>query len=91
MHLGHLEVDSLEHSAPVAIKLCFSPQDKRTLEKEYRRYSQFNSSKVKGIPLAIGLFTHLEEDGVEGPSALVTAFAGESLHYRKASITPTIQ
>jgi hypothetical protein len=70
----------------IAAKLAFTDDQQEDITHEHAVYTHLNSSGVRGIPTAYGIF-HDAEDGT-GPSCLLMSHAGVSLRVKK-SISPT--
>jgi hypothetical protein len=83
VHIGRMEIVPSNQTVEVAVKLAFSEEEKEKLEPEHRIYSHLHSKGIQGIPQDFGLFVDAEDvEGDEGPYALITSFAGESLFYQ---------
>ena len=97
MHFGTMAINP-SGSGPttttteVAVKLAFSEEEKSRLMEEHRVYSHLHSRNVQGIPRDIGLFVDDEPlSGAEGPYALVTSYAGVSLHGRSKDASDSLK
>lgn len=92
VHIGRMEIVPFDQPVQVAVKLAFSEEEKEKLENEHRVYSHLHSKGVQGIPQDFGLFVDVESvDGDEGPYALITAFAGESLFHQGTKVIPSVR